>query len=429
MVFLISSLDNRQQIPQNAGERRYPMEIERTMAAKVMELHRVFPCVLVTGARQVGKSTLLRQLLPEGMHYVTLDNELMLLRAKEDPVGFLEEMGSPLCIDEVQYEPRLLRAIKMKVDITGEPGQYWLTGSQRFHLMQGVSESLAGRVGLVELYTLSQSEVNGKGSSAEPFEPESFKTRLGAPVCDISALYDRIWKGGYPRMFKYAGTTPEDYFSAYLNTYIARDVRALTQVGDTHAFMRFIRSAAARTAQQVVYADMAKDADVSPNTVKKWLSVLETSGVVDILQPYYVNTSKRLTKSPKLYFNDTGLCAWLGGWHSARVLQQGAMAGPILETWVYGQLRRSFTNRGICANLTYYRNSNGAEVDFLLEQNGKLYPMEVKRSSSPRPGDLSGAATIPTAPGVQVQPGIVLCTAMEILPLGRGNYAYPISMI
>jgi len=179
----------------------------------------------------------------------------------------------------------------------------------------------------------------------------------------------------------------------------------------------------------LVYADVAKDADVSPNTAKKWLSVLETSGIIDILQPYYINTSKRLVKSPKVYFNDTGFCSWLGGWSSARVLQQGAMAGPMLETWVYGQLRRSFTNRGIRARLTYYRNNNGAEVDFLLEKDGKIFPMEVKRSSSPRLGDLSGAATIPTAPGVQVQPGIVLYTGTEILPLGRGHYSYPISMI
>lgn len=405
------------------------MELARTMAAKVQELHKVFPCVLVTGARQVGKSTLLRALLPEGMQYVSLDDELMLMRAKDDPVGFLEEMGSPLCIDEVQYEPRLLRAIKMKVDVTGEPGQYWLTGSQRFHLMQGVSESLAGRVGIVELYTLSQSEVAGQGASAEPFDPECFRTRLSAPVCDINELYERIWRGGYPRLFKYAGTQQEDYFSAYLNTYIARDVRALTQVGDTTAFLRFMQSVAARTGQQLVYADLAKDADVSPNTVKKWVSVLETSGIVDILQPYYVNTSKRLVKSPKIYFTDTGLCAWLGGWRTPKVLQQGAMAGAMLETWVYGQLRRSFVNRGIRARLYYYRNSNGAEVDFLLAQDDKLYPMEVKRSSSPRLGDLSGAATIPTAPGVQVQPGIVFCTATEIRPMGRGNFGYPISMI
>lgn len=405
------------------------MELARTMAAKLEELHKVFPCVLVTGARQVGKSTLLRAMLPEGMGYVSLDDELMLMRAKEDPVGFLEEMGSPLCIDGVQYEPRLLRAIKMKVDATGEPGQYWLTGSQRFHLMQGVSESLAGRVGIVELYTLSQSEIAGQGGSAEPFDPEFLRTRISAPACDINELYERIWRGGYPRLFKYAGTQQEDYFSAYLNTYIARDVRALTQVGDTTAFLRFMQSVAARTGQQLVYADLAKDADVSPNTVKKWVSVLETSGIVDILQPYYVNTSKRLVKSPKIYFTDTGLCAWLGGWSTPKVLQQGAMAGAMLETWVYGQLRRSFANRGIRPRLYYYRNSNGAEVDFLLAQDDKLYPMKVKRSSSPRLGDLSGAATIPTAPGVQVQPGIVLCTATEMRPIGRGNYAYPISMI
>lgn len=288
-------------------------ELARTMAAKVQEMSRSFPCVMVTGARQVGKSTMLKSLLPEGMTYVTLDDERILSRAQEDPTGFLEELGVPLCIDEVQYEPRLLRAIKMKVDVSGEPGQYWLTGSQRFHLMKGVSESLAGRVGLVELYSLSQSEVAGQGSSAEPFSPEEIRKRIGAPVCDITELYARIWRGGYPRLFRYADTTQEDYFSAYLSTYIMRDVRALTQVGDTAAFLRFMRSVAARSGQQLVYADLARDADVSPNTAKNWLAVLETSGVIDILPPYYVNTSKRLSKSPKVYFTDTGFCAWLGG--------------------------------------------------------------------------------------------------------------------
>ena len=405
------------------------MDLARTAAAKVLELHKFFPCVLVTGARQVGKSTLLQQILPESMRYVSLDNELLLQRAKDDPDDFLEEMGSPLCIDEVQYAPNLLRAIKRKVDRTGEPGQYWLTGSQRFHLMQGSAESLAGRVGILELYSLSQSEACGKGATAEPMEPSGISSRIACPPCNINELYERIWLGGYPRLHKYAGSTPEDYFSAYLSTYIARDVRALTQVGDTSAFLRFMQSIAARSAQQLVYADVAKDADVSPNMAKKWLSVLETSGIIDILPPYYINTSKRLTKSPKLYFNDTGLCSWLGGWYSPRILQQGAMAGPMLETWVYGQLRRSFAARGIRARLSFYRNSNGAEIDFLLEQNGKIYPMEVKRSSTPRLSDLRSAATIPLAPGVELAPGLVLCTATDILPLGKGNYAYPISMI
>ncbi|MEE1266274.1 MAG: ATP-binding protein [Akkermansia sp.] len=404
-------------------------EITRTMAAKVLEMSRSFPCVMVTGARQVGKSTLLKGMLPAGMKYITLDDERALGRAQEDPIGFLEECGRPLCIDEVQYEPRLLRAIKLKVDETGEPGQYWLTGSQRFHLMKGVSESLAGRVGIVELYSLSQSEVAGKGSSAEPFYPGEIRNRLGAPACEITELYERIWRGGYPRLFRYAETSQEDYFSAYLHTYITRDVRALTQVGDTAAFMRFMRSVAARSGQQLVFADIARDAEVSPNTAKNWLSVLETSGVVDILQPYYVNTSKRLAKSSKVYFADTGFCAWLGGWDTPRSLMYGAMAGAILETWAYGQLRRSFANRGIRPRLSYYRSGNGAEVDFVLEMNGKLYPIEVKRSSSPKLGDLRAADTMPLAPGMELQSGIVLCTATEILPLGKGNYAYPISML
>lgn len=404
-------------------------EIARTMAAKVLELSRSFPCVMVTGARQVGKSTMLKSLLPDGMCYVTLDDERVLGRAKEDPIGFLEEYGSPLCIDEVQYEPRLLRAIKLKVDESGEPGQYWLTGSQRFHLMKGVSESLAGRVGIAELYSLSQMEVAGKGRSAEPFYPDEMKQRIGTPACNITELYERIWRGGYPRLFRYSETSQEDYFSAYLHTYISRDVRALTQVGDTSSFMRFMRSVAARSGQQLVYADLARDADVSPNTAKNWLAVLETSGVIDILPPYYVNTSKRLTKSPKVYFTDTGFCAWLGGWGNPHQLMNGAMAGAILETWVYGQLRRSYANRGVRPQMCYYRSGNGAEVDFIVEMNGRLYPMEVKRSSSPKLSDLRAVATIPLAPGVEMQPGVVLCTATEILPLGNGCYAYPISMI
>ena len=295
--------------------------------------------------------------------------------------------------------------------------------------MKGVSESLAGRVGIVELYSLSQSEVAGKGGSAEPFYPEEIRNRLGAPACEITELYERIWRGGYPRLYRYADTTPEDYFSAYLHTYITRDVRALTQVGDTASFMRFMRSVAARSGQQLVYADIARDAEVSPNTAKNWISVLETSGVVDILQPYYVNTSKRLAKSPKVYFADTGFCAWLGGWDTPRSLMYGAMSGAILETWAYGQLRRSFANRGIRPRLSYYRSGNGAEVDFVLEMNGKLYPIEVKRSSSPRLSSLRAVDAMPVAPGVEMQPGIVLCTATEILPLGKGSYAYPISML
>ena len=404
----------------------------RTISDEVQDLSRSFPCVLVTGARQVGKSTLLRSLMPEGMRYITLDDYRLAKQAKEDPIGFLELYAPPLCIDEVQYAPELLRAIKLKVD--AEPrrkGMYWLTGSQRFHLMQGISESLAGRIGILDMSTFSQSEIGGLAMYEKPFscELKALQERAQrAHICSINELYERIWRGGYPTLVCDPTIKVEKYFSAYLQTYLERDVQSLQQVGDRGAFLALMKSAAARTGQQLVYSDIARDADVSVNTAKRWISILETSGIISLLEPYYVNTTKRLVKSPKLYFMDTGFCAWLGGWSNPKVLMDGALSGNILETWVYGQLYRSFTNRGIMPRLSYFRNSNGAEVDFLIEQDGCIYPLEVKRSSSPILSDLKGAQSIPPGKST-IMPGIVLCTALEVLPLGKGNYAFPISAL
>lgn len=404
----------------------------RTMAEEVMALNSSFPCILITGARQVGKSTLLKSLMPADMEYITLDDYRLARQAQDDPIGFLEGYSHPLCIDEIQYAPGLMRAMKMRIDAEpGRKGMYWLTGSQRFHLMEGVSESLAGRIGILDLYTFSQDEIVGRAAHSVPFscDAESLKERARKGcICNINELYERIWRGGYPAMVCDSSTQAEQFFSAYLQTYIERDVQSLKQVGDRGAFIALMKSAAARTGQQLVYSDIAKDADVSVNTAKQWISILEASGIINLLPPYYVNTTKRLAKSPKLYFMDTGLCAWMGGWTNPEVLKNGAMAGAILETWVYGQLCRSFANRGIMPRLSYYRDGRGAEVDFLIEQNGCIYPLEVKRSSSPALADLKAASNIPPGKS-QLMPGVVLCTAMEFFPLGKGNYAFPISAL
>ncbi len=378
----------------------------------------------------MGKSTLLQSMLPPGMRYITLDDYRLAEHAKTDAIGFLEQYEPPLCIDEIQYAPELLRAIKLRVD--AEPrrkGMYWLTGAQRFHLMQGVSESLAGRIGILDMYSFSQAEVTGRAQDAQPFCCEASAMRElvdSCECCSISELYKRIWQGGYPAVVCDSSVHPEHYFSAYLQTYLERDVQALQQVGDRGAFVALMKSAAARTGQQLVYSDIARDADVSVNTAKRWISILETSGIINLLPPYYVNTSKRLAKSPKLYFMDTGFCAWMGGWSSPDTLMNGAQTGAILETWVYGQLCRSFTNRGISPRLSYFRDSNGAEVDFLIEKDGCLYPLEVKRGSSPKLSDLKGVGAIPAGKS-EIQPGVVLCTAVDFLPLGKGSYAFPIS--
>lgn len=404
--------------------------LERAMTTTVQELSRFFPCVLVTGARQVGKSTMLKRIMPEGMRYVTLDDYMVADHARKDPVGFLDEWGYPLCIDEIQYAPQLLRAMKLKIDAAEqEPGMYWLTGSQRFVMMKGVSESLAGRIGIVDLHSLSQRELGQQPLHLKTFDPEHPADNVQQQnICGLAELYERIIQGGYPRLAQQEGINREAYFSAYVQTYVERDVQALTQVSNLAAFVKLMRSAAMRTGQQLVYSDLARDADISPKTAAAWVAILQTSGIVELLEPYHVNTTKRLAKTPKLYFMDTGLCCWLAGWENATQLMNGGYAGAILETWVYGQLVRSFANAGESPRLTYYRDRNGAEVDFIHEKNGCLYPMEVKRSSSPSTDDLRWVKHIPLG-SAQLRPGIVFCTANSYIPMPFGSAGFPISAL
>lgn len=408
-------------------ERANASYIKRSMEEKVAELNRVFPCVLLTGARQVGKSTLLRRLMPEGMRYVTLDDYQEAEFATTDPKGFLEAWGTPLCIDEIQYAPQLFRAIKMRVDADRRPGMYWMTGSQRFHMMKGVSDSLAGRIGIVDLYTLSQRELCGDASATifSPNSPQESVSALG--LCSLPELFTRIWRGGYPELQRTPVMPVYDYFRDYVQTYLDRDVRSLTQVGDQHAFMQLMRSAAMRTGQQLVYSDLARDAGVSSKTAAAWVSILQASGIVELLEPYHVNCTKRLAKTPKLYFADTGLCCWLAGWRSAEQIAENNASGAILETWVYGQLKRSFANAGIAPALSYYRDLDGAEVDFVLEQEHNVYPMEVKRTASPSSSDLRWCSRIPVAPWAQLKAPLLFCTADTPRQMPHGAFAFPIS--
>lgn len=397
------------------------------MSSTLKKLSAFFPCVLITGARQVGKSTLLQHLLPEGMRYITLDNVELAAEAQERPLAFLERMGAPLCIDEIQYAPALFRAIKQKVDENRRPGMYWLTGSQRFRLMKGVTESLSGRLGIAELFSLSQTESEGKGDIPATFHPATAMA-ADAPVCDRSTLFRRIFRGGYPELIQHPEIEPAMFFQAYVQSYVERDVQELSQVGNKSAFVKLMRSAALRSGQQLVYSDLARDADVSPKTAKAWVSVLEASGIITLLEPYYINTTKRLTKAPKLYFMDTGLCCWLAHIRSAEELEHGPFAGAMAETWAFGQLMRRFHNAGEIPRLCYYRDANGAEVDFLLEDGDTLYPMEVKCSSAPHLNDLKGCKAIPTG-RAKLGAGLVLCTAESITDLGYGHRSFPLSAL
>ncbi|MDO4953998.1 MAG: DUF4143 domain-containing protein [Akkermansia sp.] len=404
--------------------------LERSMLPLVKRAGKAFPCVLLTGARQVGKSTLLQRFLPKGVKYVSLDDFATAAAAKADPAMFLETLGCPACIDEIQHAPELLRAIKARVDAARRPGMYFMSGSQRFGLMEGVTESLAGRIAVLELGTLSQRELTGKGAKVPPYRPEKpLDIMKDAPVCPMAELYKRIWNGGYPGLMCSRGMPRDLFFSSYLQTYIERDVSALTQVADKGAFQDMMYAMADLTGQQLVYSDLARNAGVSMPTVKRWVSILETSGIITLLRPYSTTTPKRLTKSPVLHFMDTGFCCWLAGIKTPQELSMHRkLNGHILESWVFGQLMRRYANCGDMPLMHFYREAKGAEIDLLIERAGTLYPIEVKRSLTPSASDLKAMHGIPLG-SRKLAPGVVFCPIQAPLPLGDKNLALPISAI
>jgi len=294
---------------------------------------RQFPVILVSGLRQVGKTTLLQHAAEADRRYVTLDDPQARTLAEDDPGLFLQRFAPPVLIDEIQYAPALLPQIKILTDRRQRPGDFWLTGSQHFHLMRGISESLAGRVGIVNLLGFSRRELTGRSEQVEPFLPGSYKTTDQGQSLGLIDLYHTIWRGTFPRIALDAELERDLFYGSYVQTYLQRDVRALANVGDEMAFMKFLRAAAARTGQILNLADMARDVDVAPNTAKNWLSILKASGIIYLLEPYHSNLSKRLVKAPKLYFLDTGLAAYLTEWSSPETLEAGAMTGAVLETW------------------------------------------------------------------------------------------------
>lgn len=407
------------------------MYLHRTLERAFRNASDHFPVMLVTGARQVGKTTFLRELSREGRAYVTLDDPLALELARRDPALFLQRYPGPALIDEIQYAPGLLPHIKMVVDEERHPGRFWLTGSQHFHLMREVSESLAGRVGILELLGLSRREQDGEGIDRAPFlpTPEVVETRLvDAAALSLKDLYARIWRGSYPALAADPELDRDLFYSSYVKTYLQRDVRDLARVGDETAFLRFVRACAARTAQLLNVADLARDAGVAPNTARSWLSILEASGIVRLLEPYHTSVTKRLVKAPKLYFLDTGLCSWLTEWASPETLEAGAASGAVLETWVFGEILRSWAHQGRRTPFYFYRDKDKKEIDLLIVQDGTIYPMEFKKTASP---DRSVARAFRTLGKLElpVGPGGVICLVRSSLPLDEGVVTIPVGAI
>lgn len=400
------------------------MFIERTLARYLPDLGRKYPVILVSGARQVGKSTLLKHTVP-AKSYVTLDDPAVRERAQTEPKLFIETLNTPAIIDEVQYAPELFPLIKLKVDANQQMGQFWLSGLQQFNLMQNVTESLAGRVGILNLNGLSTRELLGDANAA-PF-PERLRETPQRSL-PIGEIFKRIWRGSYPALHGDRQLEPEAFYPSYVQTYLERDVRSLSQIGNLQTFLRFMRLAAARTGQLQNVQELSQAADVSVTAGRAWLSVLEASGVVFRLEPYFGNISKRLIKRPKLYFTDTGLAAWLAGWQSAEALANGAAAGAFLETYVVSEIRKSYQHHARSQPLHFYRDHDGREVDLLVVRNQQALSLEIKRSAK-ADARLAKQMNVAEKIGLQQGGGAVLYLNDQALPLDADTQAIPIGWL
>ena len=386
----------------------------RTLAAKVTRVSEAFKVVMLTGMRQVGKTTLLRQLSAQKRRYVTLDNPKDLLMAKTEPEFFVQSYPPPVFIDEIQYAPELFPHIKMLVDASERKGLVWMTGSQQFLLMKGVSESLAGRMALLDLLGFSIYERTGQGALQKPFIPSPNPAAVVAHK-DLKETFEVIWKGAYPGVSEVGSDEWPTFYGSYVRTYLERDVRQLSKVGDELAFLRFLKVLAARTGQELNLADVARNVEVAPNTAKNWLSVLESSGVIYLLQPYFNNPTKRLIKTPKLYFWDTGLCAYLAEWNTPQTLAAGAMSGAFFETFVVTEIIKSYWHNGKKPSLFFYRDNQQVEIDLLIAQDGMLYPVEIKKTGNPTKEMVKNFAL--RIPGQKMGYGTLICLTDKPRPL------------
>lgn len=406
------------------------MRISRTLKAAIKNDSKSFRVILLTGPRQVGKTTLLREVENNMRSYVTLDDLNVRQLAIADPAGFIQRLKLPVLIDEVQYAPDLFPYIKIAVDQSKRCGLFWLTGSQQFEMMKNVTESLAGRVAVLKLQGISLAEEENR-SIATPFLPDlkTIKSRQKyAKSLTLPKIYYKIWRGSFPDIVISKGKNWERFYESYVTTYIQRDVREYLQISNQAIFYKFMQSIAAHSGQLLNYAEIARDLRLSEPTIKSWLSALQASGIIYLLQPYFSNKNKRLIKTPKLYFMDTGLCCFLSGWLNADVLERGAMSGAMLETYVVSEIIKSYIHNGRNPNIYFYRDKEKREIDLLIEENNLLYPIEIKKTASIKdlkfqPFDLLEKLD------VKVGRGAVLCFVNLALPLSKDIDAIPISWI
>lgn len=406
------------------------MYITRNIEETINRISSQFKVLLLTGARQVGKTTLLKHLAQDtGRTYVTLDDLAVRSLALSDPALFLQRYTPPLLIDEIQYAPALLSYIKIYADNGAQNGDIWLTGSQRLPLMQGVTESLAGRVGIVDLQGLTANEINGT-ENKEPFIPVKdalFKRINNAKKQSLKEIYKLIWQGSMPALYNGGEQDGQSYYASYVQTFLQRDVMKLLQINDEMVFFRFLCAAAGQTGKLINYAELAKAAEVSAPTAKQWIKTLEAAGIIYLLQPFMPPGAKYIVKAPKLYFFDTGLAAYLTRWLNTDALEAGAMSGEFFETWVVAEIYKSYVNKGIVPPLYYLRNFNGKEIELIIYENGTAYPIAIKKSAYPQKAVKTFAILEPVSAdaNIQIGEGGIICFADDLLPAAQDLWYIP----
>ena len=401
--------------------------INRELERKFLKMNKVFKALLVTGARQVGKSTMLRHLAENtGRTFVSMDDKRNRELARRDPGLFFQTFKPPILIDEVQKAPELFEHIKMICDETNETGLFWLTGSESKKLLKNAGDSLAGRVCILKMYSLSLKEKLGITSVVDikyTFEDLTEREKL-FPAYDVNQIYEHIWRGGMPAMQNFDAEQMNSYYSSYIETYLMRDAVDDNGISDTEGFRRVLSACAAFVGNLVNYSDLAAAGGVSVPTTKSWVKVLQTMGIVFLLDTYSNNELKRLVKTPKLYFCDTGLAAYLSMWTSKDVLMNGAASGHYFENYVVGELLRNTAYGEANVNMTYYRDTNQKEIDVVIEENGVLHPIEIKKASNPE-RKIVKAFDVLNVSSNELGKGLVICMTDRTFPIDENNYMVP----
>ncbi len=405
--------------------------IQRSLERKFMKMSGAFKAVMVTGARQVGKSTMLKHLAEDtGRVYVSMDDSDLRELAGSDPKLFFQMYRPPILIDEVQKAPALFEEIKIMCDSSDKRGQFWLTGSQSRKLMKQAGDSLAGRICILKMYSLSAKEIEARaGDIPEDYSASSLAARSRVlPKNNILDVYDRIWKGGMPDMLRMDQEQRREYWNSYIESYLMRDAVDDNGIQDTEGFRKFFRACAAFNGQLLNYADLGSAAGVSGTTAKDWVKVLQSMGIICLLEPFYANELKRMVKTPKLYFCDTGLCAFLSSWTSRDTLMNGAAAGSFLENHVVAEMARNAAYAEKEMTLNFYRDKNQKEIDLIAEMDGELHPFEVKKSASPD-RRAARAFSVLEKSGRNVSHGGIVCLAEKPLPIDGRNSLIPVNCI